>query len=123
MPITPDDFTGSDENGRRRLLVIARSIAPCLDSLKGSAREDAIAVLSVVAAEVPASGSRRTKSMSRNGTSITFDGYESAFTHEDRVALRSLCAAASTDPPAGLPEGSFPAASSSLEQEWPEEYP
>lgn len=84
---------------------MARSIVPCLDSLEGERRGDAIAIIRGVAAELPAPGSRRTKSMSRNGTAVTFTDVGSAFTADDRSALRALCGT-STVP--GLPVGSFP---------------
>ena len=107
MAITPGDLTGVEENVARRVIASARSIAPCLDSLEGEPRRDAIAILLGVAAEVPAAGSRRVRSQSRNGTSVTMADYQGAFTLEDRSALRALCGAASAAA-VGAPVGSFP---------------
>ena len=107
MAITPGDLTGVEENVARRVIASARSIAPCLDSLEGEPRRDAIAILLGVAAEVPAAGSRRVRSQSRNGTSVTMADYQGAFTLEDRSVLRALCGAASAAA-VGAPVGSFP---------------
>lgn len=43
----------SDDSLARRVLVRARSIAPCLDTLEGEPRLDAIAILTGVVAEIP----------------------------------------------------------------------
>lgn len=118
MAITADEFSGSDENGRRRLIAIARSIAPGIDALTGKAKQEAIAILASAAAELPAAGSRRTKAMSRNGSSVTYADAGSAFTDEDRDALRALCATGVVD--AG-PRGSFPT-DRPLSRLWPETY-
>ena len=107
MAITPGDLTGVEENVARRVIASARSIAPCLDSLEGEPRRDAIAILLGVAAEVPAAGSRRVRSQSRNGTSVTMLDYDGAFTKDDRDGLRALCPAASGGV-VGAPVGSFP---------------
>ena len=116
--IQTEDLTGVTEDVARALLLRARSIAPCLDSLSGELRKDAIAVLRNVAAELPAPGERRTKSLSRNGTSLQLDSAGSAFSADDIAALRALCPAAST---AGHPRGSFPEPVG-LNKIWPERY-
>ncbi|POH63630.1 MULTISPECIES: hypothetical protein [Cryobacterium] len=107
----------SDEDLARRILVRARSIAPCLNSIPedDDRRLDAIAILKGVIAEVPAPGARRVKSRSRNGTSISYNDVAGAFSPDDILGLRSLCAAA----PSGLPVGSFPEARP-LDRQWPE---
>lgn len=117
MPITPTDL-GGDEDTARRLLVLARSIAPCIDSFADDSepRKDAVAILRAVLVEQPAAGSRRTRSLSRNGTSMTFADVESAFDSDSRQALRSLCGAASSG---GHPVGSFPKVRPSVGV-WPE---
>lgn len=109
---------GSDENLARRVLVRARIIAPCLDSLdkNSEAGKDAIAILKGVVAEVPATGARRTRSLSRNGTSMSFDVIDAAFDSDARLSLQSLCGSNSA---AGLPEGHFPKARP-LARIWPE---
>ncbi|MEA1264162.1 hypothetical protein MicroSTF_14055 [Microbacterium sp. STF-2] len=108
MPITPTDL-GGDENTARRVLVQARDIAPCIDSFPEDSEEkkDAIAVLKGVLDELPAAGSRRTRAMSRNGSSITLADIKSAFDEDARSSLRALCAA-SRDAAPGAPLGSFP---------------
>lgn len=108
MPITPNDL-GGDEDTARRVLVLARDIAPCIDSFSDDSEEkkDAIAVLKGVLGELPATGSRRTLAMSRNGSSITLAQIKSAFDDDARSSLRSLCSA-SGDVAPGAPLGSFP---------------
>ncbi|MEN0021993.1 MAG: hypothetical protein AAGC61_01840 [Microbacterium sp.] len=108
MPITPTDI-GGDENTARRVLVLARSIAPCIDSFPDESEQklDAIAVLKGVLAELPAPGARRTRSLSRNGTAMSFADLDSAFDSDARTSLRALCSA-SADPAPGIPLGSFP---------------
>ena len=117
MPITPTDL-GGDEDTARRLLVLARSIAPCIDSFADNSetKKDAVAILKGVLVEQPAAGSRRTRSLSRNGTSMTFADVESAFDADSRQALRSLCGAAASG---GQPVGSFPKARP-FANVWPE---
>ena len=117
--IGPSDLQGVDTNVARRLIATARSIAPCLDTLDGEARADAIAVLLGVAAELPAPGTGRMKAQSRNGTSVSWAVDTSAFTADDRAALRALCGTAAA---AGAPAGSFPA-STIARRIWPAEEP
>lgn len=119
--ITHTDLTGVDEDLARRVLVLARSIAPCIDAFTAASEEgkNAIAILKGVIAEIPAAGSRRTKSMSRNGTSITLADIGSAFDDDSRAALRTLCSAAT---PSGLPVGSFPTPDYTVASQWPETY-
>lgn len=116
MSISPSDFDG-DEDTVRRVLVLARDIAPCIDSLSGESKKDAIAILKGVIAELPEPGSRRTRALSRNGTSMTFAEIESAFDDDARRSLRSLCSAQSTS--GSLPAGSFPK-QRAFARVWPE---
>lgn len=114
--IKPEDIS-TDEDLARRILVRARTIAPCLNSIPedDDRRLDAIAILKGVIAEVPAPGASRVRSRGRNGTSISYNDPGGAFSSDDISNLRSLCAAA----PSGLPVGSFPEARP-LERQWPE---
>jgi len=96
-----------DEDLGRRVLVRARAIAPCLDSLDRERENDAIAILKGVVAEIPTAGSRRVRSRSRNGVSVTYSDIGSAFTTDDIAALRSLC---SGEAAATGSVGSFPTA-------------
>lgn len=106
MAIQPSDIS-TNEDVARRVLVRARGIAPCLDSLDGEAQKDAIAILKGVVAELPEPGTRGTRSMSRDGSSITYADIASAFSPDDIAGLRSLCEqTAGTRPP--LPLGAFP---------------
>lgn len=108
MPITPTDL-GGDENTARRVLVLARDIAPCIDSFADDSeqKKDAIAILLGVVAELPSPGSRRTRAMSRNGSSVSLAEIKSAFDDDARSSLRALCSD-SRDPAPGAPLGSFP---------------
>ncbi|MCG2921534.1 hypothetical protein KZ305_25960, partial [Escherichia coli] len=60
----------SDEDLGRRVLVRARIIAPCLDTLdpESESGKDAISILKGVIAALPSAGFERAKSFSRNGT-------------------------------------------------------
>lgn len=116
MTITHQEL-GVEEDLGRRILVRARIIAPCIQSFPDDSEEkkDAIAILKGVIAELPEQGGRRARSMSRNGTSITYADIDSAFTSDDRTALASLCAA----PSAAVSQGSFPRQSRTAGL-WPE---
>lgn len=106
--ITSDDLTGVDPTVARRLLVVARAVAPCIPNLEGDAKLDAIAILQSVATELPGPGMTRARSQSRNGTSVSWADYSSAFSADDRSALRALCSASLGV--TGAPVGSFPPA-------------
>jgi hypothetical protein len=118
--IAPSDLSG-DPDTARRLIAAARSIAPCLDSLTGEPRLDAIAILKGVLAEVPAAGTGRMRSQSRNGTSVTWADFTSAFTADDRSSLRALCSTSAAS--AGTPVGHFPVSTVACRIWPPEEYP
>lgn len=115
--ITPEDLPGVDENVARRLLVAARSIAPCIDSFGDDSEEkkNAIAVLLGVLADAPAVGSRRVRSQRIGSASVDYWNADT-WLAEDRAALRSLCASAGRG---GLPVGSFPA-DRPIGRLWPE---
>ncbi len=109
---------GVEEDLARRIMVRARLIAPCIDSFVEDSEEqkNAIAILKGVIAELPTLGEKRLRSLSRNGTSVSFAAIASAFDGDAEVSLRSLCASA---PRQGLPLGSFPTAST-FSRVWPE---
>ena len=102
--ITPNDIPDVDEDVARRIIVAARSIAPCLDSLVDEAKANAVAILKGVAAEAPPTGSRRVRSQRIGSASVDYWNADT-WSPEDRSSLRSLCAEAV---PLGLPQGSFP---------------
>ena len=116
--INPEDIPGIDRPTALRLLAKARSIAPCLDNLEGTDRETAIAILQGVASELPKPGARRIRTQSRNGTSVGYDGFASAFSDDDKDSLRALCGASSASA-AAAPVGSFPD-SGLVKDLWPE---
>lgn len=119
--ITPTDL-GGDEDLARRVIMRAQNIAPCIHDFADESedKKNVLAILKGVLAEVPAPGSRRMRSLSRNGTAVTYEGVESAFSDDDIAALRSLCNA---DAARGMPQGAFPQ-DRLFENLWPEErYP
>ena len=109
MTIKPDEI-GSDDGAARRVLVLARTIAPCLDSLPEDSdrRKDAIAILKNVYEEVLTRGARHVRSEGVASARVSYE-VGSAFTDDDRASLRALCGAM---PPlqasAEAPAGSFP---------------
>lgn len=115
MAITFEDL-GADEQLGRRVLVIARTIAPCLDSLVDEPRADAIAVLRGVVADVRSNGPRGIASQSIGPARVEYRVTEDSFTREARASLRSLCGLGAAS---GLPLGSFPAAGV-ISRLWPE---
>lgn len=119
--IGPTDLPDLHEDVARRVIAAARSIAPCLDSLTGELRLDAIAILKGAAAELPAAGTGRVRSQSRNGTSVTWADFSSAFSADDRSSLRALCSTSAAS--AGAPVGHFPVSTVACRIWPPEEYP
>lgn len=120
--LTPEHFPlAVGEDVARRVLAVARTIAPCLDSLPDDSdeKETAIAILSAVCAEVVARGSRQVASQRIGSASVAYRDVGSAFTDDDRSALRGLCSAVSAS--AGQPVGSFPRPARALERMWPED--
>lgn len=102
--IAAEDITGVDATLARRVIVHARSIAPCLESLDGDMKKDAVALLTGVAAEAAARGARHVRAQRIGPASVDYGPASSWFTDDDRRALRALCGAAA----GGLPLGSFP---------------
>lgn len=111
----------SDEDLARSILVLARTIAPCIDSFADESDElkNTLAILKRVANEAVERGSRQIVSHGAGTTEVKYRDSESWFSSDDRAALRSLCATAAIAP--GLPMGSFPI-STSIGHLWPEEY-
>lgn len=113
---TPADISGVDVDVARRIIVAARSIAPCLDSLEGERKAEAVAILKGVADELPEPGERRVRAQRIGPSSVDYWD-ANTWSAEDRSALRSLCTAA----PGGLPQGSFPEGGF-VGRLWPEKY-
>ena len=99
------------------VLAYAAAVAPALDTLSATARERAVAILRRVAAGLPEPGMARVSQQSRNGISVLFRDVGSAFSSDDRAALRALCGTAAAVP--ATPAGSFPA-SGMVAAMWPE---
>lgn len=117
--ITPEDFPGVAEDVARRVIVAARSIAPCIDSFPDGSEEkkNALAILRGVAAEAPAAGSRRVRSQAIGPARVDYWDAET-WSAQDRADLRSLCPAPR---PTGAPRGSFPR-ERPISRLWPESY-
>lgn len=119
--IQPSDITGVDATVARRLIAVARSIAPCLDTLVDGGegelqpKADAIAIIKGVAADVTARGARSIKSQSVTTSRVEYVVGADSFTAEDKAALRALCSTA-----AGGPVGSFPT-ERPFAKVWPEQ--
>lgn len=123
--IAPQDLTGVDVTLARRILSVARSIAPCLDSLVDGPgdddpkpKSDAIAILQGVAGEAKARGSRLVGAQRIGPAAVTYRDVSSWFSPDDRDGLRALCAVVSS---AGHPVGTFPKATTAFGRIWPEE--
>lgn len=113
---------GDDDDLARELLVMARSIAPCISSFPDGSEEqkDAIAILKRVYLEAEDRGSRNVKA-ERTGTGSVDWVVRSAFDGDPSTGLRALCAAASRAWTAGQPQGSFPV-DRPIGRVWPETY-
>jgi len=118
MGLTHDKI-GTDENLAREVLVVARSIAPCIASFADNSEEqkDAIAILKRVFEEVKARGSRLVRAQRVGTASVDYLAVRSAFEGDATRALKALCAEAGIG---GLPVGSFPPPSDAVANMWPE---
>jgi hypothetical protein len=105
---TYTDLPGIDEALARRVIAVARSIAPCLDSLEGEAKQDAIAILGSLASEARVRGPRGVKAQRTASSSVDYSSVDTWFSEDDRGALRALCAAATAAATTGGPIGQFP---------------
>lgn len=104
--ISAPDLEGVDETLARRIIAMARSIAPGLDSLEDDPRDDAIAILLGVAETATARGSLLIKQQVMGPARVTYTEAASWFSDDDRAALRALVEANSA--PTFGPIGSFP---------------
>jgi hypothetical protein len=112
--IYPSDLTGVEETLARRVIAMARSIAPGLDDLTDdNATQDAIAILVGVAGVAAGRGSLLIKQQVMGPARVMYTDVPSWFTDDDRAALRALVEANST--PAFGPLGDFPKPSRSVE--------
>lgn len=113
------DMIGTDEDLAREVVIVGRSIAPCIRTFADGSEEqkDALAILKRVYSEVAERGPRFVKAQRVGPGSIDYRDVSSAFDGDPRNALRALCAVA----PAGLPEGSFPQ-ERAFGRMWPETY-
>lgn len=118
--IVPDDFPDVDESTARRIIVAARAIAPGIEELEDGSEphKDAIAILTGVAREVLARGSRQIHSQRVGPASITYALVQSSFTDDDRAGLRLLTNASA---PSTSPIGAFPL-ERPIGRMWPETY-
>ncbi|MBO3663730.1 hypothetical protein [Microbacterium stercoris] len=114
------DKVGADEDLAREVLIIARDIAPCLDSFpdESEQQKDALAILRRVYKDITARGSRFIKGQSIGPARVEYTDLGSAFDGQPRRALRALCGSAAS---AGAPVGSFPT-ERPIARLWPERY-
>ena len=121
MTIQPGDLNVSDTELARRVIVHARTtIAPCLNSLEGDDRLDAIAILSGVAKEALARGARGITNQRVGTASVSYGAASSWFTDDDRAALRALSEQAGAGD-GSHPVGRFPLPTHVYRHVWPEE--
>lgn len=119
MAITFADLVGEggDADRGRRILAVARSIAPGLDLLVDEPRLEAIAILKGVLSESLARGARHVASQGVGTARVAYRTVESWFMPDDRSALRALVAASGVP---GAPVGSFPDTDAAVASLWPE---
>jgi hypothetical protein len=120
--LTYTDIVGGaiTEELARRVLAVARPIAPCIATLADSSEEkaDAVAILQGIARDGIARGARSIKSQSIATARVEYTVDSSWFSADDRSALRALCAAST---PGNVPVGSFPKPSAAVSRMWPED--
>lgn len=109
--LEPTDLEGVDDSLARRILAIARSIAPGLDNIIDvdggpQPRSDAIAILIGVAGVVAPRGSLLIKQQVMGPARVTYTEASSWFSDDDRAALRACVTPGG--PPTFGPLGSFP---------------
>lgn len=119
--ITPTDL-GGDVDLARRVIMYGRSLAPCLHHLQDEDKADAVAILKgalVSAAAIAKVRASAVKSRTAGDWSLSyFSDAElgSAFTLDDRAAMRALCPSANSGTG---PVGSFPEPSPIIRNLWP----
>lgn len=99
--ITPEDLTGVDEALARRVIVVARSIAPCIDSLDGEEKLDALAILQGVVGEAGTRGSLHVLSERAGTVGVSYSTVRSWFQPDDKAGLRALCGGPVNEGPVG----------------------
>lgn len=115
MAITPADLPGVDEDLARRIIAVARSIAPCLGDLVDEPKSDALAILKGVIAEATSRGSLHVLSERAGTVGVSYSTVRSWFQPDDRTALHALCGGTLHEGPIGeFPEKRFVA------DMWPE---
>lgn len=114
-----DNIT-TDEDLGREIIVVARDIAPCIDSLTDEKLKDATAILKRIAKDLTVRGSRMVKAQRIGPASVDYADVRSAFAGQPTRALRALCAAAPGTTQAA-PRGSFPT-NRPVSCIWPEQY-
>ena len=113
---------GADEDLAREVLIVARDIAPCLDSFpaESEGEKNALAILRRVYETAVARGSHMIKGQSIGPARVEYDtAVRSAFAGQATRALRALCGAAASA--GGGPVGSFPV-ERPITRLWPEGY-
>jgi hypothetical protein len=118
MSITKEELAPLSTETALRILGYAWNVAPLDQIVDGDDKATAIAILKAAAAELPAAGERRTRSLSRNGTSMSFDAVTGPFSTDDWATLRRLAGVSGAS---GLPVGSFPVGGE-IGRVWPERY-
>lgn len=113
----PSFLNGVDEQLAWRLITLARSIAPGIDTVEGDDFDAVIAILQGVATEATSRGSRFIASQRVGTASVNYWPDVSWFSEDDKASLRSLAKSG-----AGTtgPVGSFPAPSRVISHLWPE---
>ena len=118
-PITKIDLGIDDDDLAARVVAYGRNLAPCLDSLDGDARTEAVVVLrnvaATAAARLPGLRSRTVGDWSWTYLSDAEMGSMIAF--DDRAVLRRLCGGAQAD--GAKPLGCFPGVPRHLSRLWP----
>lgn len=117
MLVITHDQVGADEDLAREVLIVARDIAPCLDSLVGEDEKNALAILRRVFKSAASRGDRSVRGQSIGSARVEYDvAVQSAFDGQPTRALRALCG---MKPAGGMPRGSFPA-DRPIGRLWPE---
>lgn len=117
--ITATDI-GGDEDLARRVLSVARSIAP-IDTVDDyELRKDAIAILRAVAQSGADRGSMLIANQRVGAAAVAYREVSSWFTDDDRAALRNICTTEAASPQGSV--GSFPQPSRLIGRLWPEQY-
>ena len=114
------DEVGSDEDLAREVILVARSIAPCIATFEeGDPRQrDALAVIRRVYQALEVRGSHMVASEQSGSTAVRYAAVETAFDGQPARALRTLCAEVGMG---GHSQGVFPTGRP-ISRVWPEAY-